>query len=57
MSDAEFEAYREKTGKLIPMGRMGVPEDIANAVLFLASDKSSYMLGAEIIVDGGRAEL
>jgi len=36
---------------------MGQPEDIANAVLLLVSDKSSYVLGAEIIVDGGRAEL
>ncbi len=56
-SDADFNAYVEATSKIIPAGRMGLPEDIANAVLFLASDKSSYMLGAEIIVDGGRAEL
>jgi NAD(P)-dependent dehydrogenase (short-subunit alcohol dehydrogenase family) len=36
---------------------MGTADDIANAALFLAGDASSYMLGAEIIVDGGRAEL
>ena len=57
MNDEEFAAYKEKTGKVIPMGRMGTAEDIANAALFLASDLSSYMLGAEVIVDGGRAEL
>jgi NAD(P)-dependent dehydrogenase (short-subunit alcohol dehydrogenase family) len=56
-SDAEFAAYVEVTSKIIPAGRMGTAEDIANAALFLASDASSYMLGAEIIVDGGRAEL
>jgi NAD(P)-dependent dehydrogenase (short-subunit alcohol dehydrogenase family) len=56
-SDADFQAYVDTTSRIIPAGRMGTAEDIANAALFLASDASSYMLGAEIIVDGGRAEL
>jgi 3-oxoacyl-[acyl-carrier protein] reductase len=38
---------------MIPLARMGEPEDIANAVIFLASDKSSYITGQTIIVDGG----
>ena len=37
----------------IPLGKMGKPEDIANAVLFLASDKASYITGQVIHVDGG----
>lgn len=41
----------------IPMGRMGDPQEIANAVLFLASDDSSFMLGSEVIVDGGMSTL
>jgi len=41
----------------IPMGRMGKPDEIAKAVLFLASDDSSFITGVELFVDGGRAQI
>lgn len=46
-------AYREVTARVIPLGRGARPEEIAQVVLFLASDESSYVTGAEIAVDGG----
>ena len=37
----------------LPLGRIGEPEDVANTVLYLASDESRYVTGAEFVVDGG----
>lgn len=42
---------------LVPMGRVGSPEEIAKSVLYLASDDSSYVNGIELAVDGGQAQV
>jgi NAD(P)-dependent dehydrogenase (short-subunit alcohol dehydrogenase family) len=48
------EESMEREGKGIPMGRMGMPEEIAYGILFLACDESSYMTGTEMVIDGGK---
>ncbi|MBO4521142.1 MAG: 3-oxoacyl-[acyl-carrier-protein] reductase [Alphaproteobacteria bacterium] len=55
MTDALPEEAKEKLAKTIPMARLGLPEDVANAVVFLASDEASYITGQTIHVNGGMA--
>jgi 3-oxoacyl-[acyl-carrier protein] reductase len=47
-------AFIRSMEEAVPLGRLGTPRDIANAVLFLASDEASYITGTTIIVDGGQ---
>ena len=44
--------HEERVAKM-PLGRMGLPEDIAAGILYLASDESSFVTGAELVIDGG----
>jgi NAD(P)-dependent dehydrogenase (short-subunit alcohol dehydrogenase family) len=48
---------KDRFVSLIPMGRIGQPQEIAKAALFLASDDSSFVTGIELFVDGGTAQI
>lgn len=47
------EASKKSIAESVPMRRLGLPRDIANAALFLASDESTWVNGAELVIDGG----
>jgi len=47
------EAMREKLARQVPIGRLGQPQEVAAGILYLASDESSFMTGAEFVLDGG----
>jgi NAD(P)-dependent dehydrogenase (short-subunit alcohol dehydrogenase family) len=51
------EQRRKAIASAVPLGRFGTPDEIANAVLFLASEEASYVTGAELFVDGGFAQV
>jgi NAD(P)-dependent dehydrogenase (short-subunit alcohol dehydrogenase family) len=53
MRGLTWEEYHAQAVAKRPMGRIGTPEEIAKAALFLASDDSSFMTGANLVVDGG----
>ena len=53
LTDVLSEEYKQAAIKATPMGRLGTPEDIANAVAFLVSDQASFITGQVLSVDGG----
>jgi NAD(P)-dependent dehydrogenase (short-subunit alcohol dehydrogenase family) len=57
MTDDQVKQFEAQSAAATPLGRAGTPDEIAKAVLFLASDDSSYVTGIELFVDGGAAQI
>ena len=59
MSESFYQdpAVAQRRAAAIPIGRIGTPQDMAQVVLFLASDRSGFVNGQEIVVDGGFAHM
>jgi NAD(P)-dependent dehydrogenase (short-subunit alcohol dehydrogenase family) len=57
LSDEQIEDLKAQAAAATPLGRTGQPEEVAAAVLFLASDESSYINGVELFIDGGAAQI
>ena len=51
--NGDRDAALEKLARQIPMGLLGTPDDVAHAVVYLASEESRFMTGAELVLDGG----
>ena len=57
LSAEALESLQAEIENLVPLGRMGTAQELAKAALFLASDESSYVVGTELLVDGGTGNL
>ena len=57
LSDNQIKDFEAQAAGTTPLGRSGTPDEIARAVLFLASDESSYITGIELFIDGGAAQV
>jgi NAD(P)-dependent dehydrogenase (short-subunit alcohol dehydrogenase family) len=57
LGDAQIDQIKKGVAATTPLGRVGTPDEIASAVVFLTSDESSYMTGADLFVDGGAAQV
>jgi NAD(P)-dependent dehydrogenase (short-subunit alcohol dehydrogenase family) len=57
LSDEQLQEFVNSQAVTIPLGRVGAPNEIAKAVVFLASDDSSFVNGIELFVDGGMAQI
>jgi NAD(P)-dependent dehydrogenase (short-subunit alcohol dehydrogenase family) len=56
-SDEQVQEFVDSEARVIPLGRVGTPDEIAKAVVFLACDDSSFVNGIELFVDGGMAQI
>jgi NAD(P)-dependent dehydrogenase (short-subunit alcohol dehydrogenase family) len=57
LNDQQLQEFIDSQAITIPLGRVGTPDEIAKAVVFLASDDSSFVNGIELFVDGGMAQI